>query len=137
MNYRQCSELCSVHYKRKIPPIMRRVAFVFAIALVATTAFSGDGNVHRSARRIPGRYIVVIESSVDIATVADTVRNLKGARIHHTYARGLKGLAVEISDADAQALARDARVQFVEEDSTVAAATTWGLDRIDQRDLPL
>jgi subtilisin family serine protease len=49
------------------------------------------------------------------------------------------GLAVEISDADAQALSRDARVQFVEEDATVAVASTtpWGLDRIDQRYLPL
>src|SRR5438876_2169510 len=119
------------------PVTMRRALLFAGIVLVATTAFSGDGNVHRSARRIPGRYIVVLESSADVATVANTVRNLKGAQIHHTYARGLKGLAVEISDADAQALARDARVQFVEEDSTVAAATTWGLDRIDQRDLPL
>src|SRR5439155_22307795 len=133
MLYRQFRELCFVHSKRKIPRIMRRVAFVFAIALVATTAFSGDGNVHRSARRIPGRYIVVLESSADVATVANTVRNLKGAQIHHTYARGLKGLAVEISDADAQALARHARVLFVEEDSTVRGATTWGLEGIGQR----
>lgn len=108
------------------------------IALVATAAFSGDGSVHRSARHIPGRYIVVLDSSADTATVANAVRDLEGARVHHTYERGLKGLAVEIGDADAQALARDSRVQFVEEDATVAIASTpWGLDRIDQRSLPL
>lgn len=118
---------------------MRRAALSFAgIAMVAMTAFSGDGNVHRSARRIPGRYIVVLESSADAASVANTVRNLKDARVHRTYGRGLKGLAVEISDADAQALARDSRVQFVEEDATVAVASApWGLDRVDQRSLPL
>jgi subtilisin family serine protease len=118
---------------------MRRSAFLFAgIALVATAAFSGDGSVHRSARHIPGRYIVVLDSSADTATVANAVRDLEGARVHHTYERGLKGLAVEIGDADAQALARDSRVQFVEEDATVAIASTpWGLDRIDQRSLPL
>jgi len=118
---------------------MRRSALLFAgIALVATAAFSGDGSVHRSARHIPGRYIVVLDSSADTATVANSVRILNGARIHHTYERGLKGLAVEISDADAQALARDSRVQFVEEDATVAVASTpWGLDRVDQRSLPL
>jgi len=65
---------------------------------------------------------VVLESSADTAVVASSVHG----RIHHTYARGFKGLAVEISDADAQALARDPRVQFVEEDATVSTASTHG-----------
>src|SRR5260370_31145293 len=118
---------------------MRRSPFLLAgIVLVAATVFGGDGSVHRSARHIPGRYILVLDTSADTAAVANTVRGLNGARIHYTYARGFKGLAVEISDADAQALSRDARVQFVEEDATVdAAQTPWGLDRIDQRTLPL
>ena len=124
---------------RRLARIMRRSAFLFAgLALMASAAFSGDGSVHRSARHIPGRYIVVLASSADTATVANEIRNRNGARVHNTYARGFKGLAVEISDADAQALARDSRVQFVEEDATVAIASTpWGLDRIDQRSLPL
>src|SRR5438132_14396721 len=118
---------------------MRRSASLIAgMAVVAVSAFGGDGSVHRSARHIPNRYVVVLESSADAAAVADTVRNLKGGRVHHSYGRGLKGLAVEISDVDAQALARDARVQFVEEDATDSVASTpWGLDRIDQRSLPL
>jgi subtilisin family serine protease len=124
---------------RRLATTMRRSAFLFAgIALVATAAFSGDGSVHRSARHIPGRYIVVLDSSADTASVANSVRNLNGARVHQTYARGFKGLAVEISDADAQALSRDSRVRFVEEDATVSVASTpLGLDRIDQRSLPL
>ena len=124
---------------RRLTRIMRRSAFLFAgLALMASAAFSGDGSVHRSARHIPNRYVVVLESSADIAAVADTVRNLKGGKVHHSYGRGLKGLAVEINDVDAQALARDTRVQFVEEDATISVASTpWGLDRIDQRSLPL
>jgi len=106
--------------------------------VVATAAFGGDGSVHRSAKHIPGRYIVVLAPGSDTATVANSVRNLNGGKVHRTYSRGFKGLAVEISDADAQALARDSRVQFVEEDATVSLASTpWGLDRIDQRSLPL
>jgi subtilisin family serine protease len=119
---------------------MRRIALLFAgIALVATAAISGEGAVHRSARHIPGRYIMVLEPGADTTTVANTVRNFKSAQVRHTYVRGLKGFALDLSDADAQALAQDSRVQFVEEDSTVSAATTlsWGLDRVDQRFLPL
>jgi subtilisin family serine protease len=118
---------------------MRRAALLFAgITVIATAAFSGEPNVRRSARPIQGRYIVVLEADADAATVASTVRNLKGSRVRHSYGKGLKGLSVEMSDADAQVLARDVRVQFVEEDATVSAsATTWALDRIDQRSLPL
>ncbi|MEO8034261.1 MAG: S8 family serine peptidase, partial [Acidobacteriota bacterium] len=118
---------------------MRREAVLCAsLVVLATTVYAGDGNVHRSGRRIPGRYIVVLESGSDTATVASTVRNYKGSRVRNTYEKGLKGFALELNDADAQDLARDPRVQSVEEDSTVTASTTtWGLDRIDQRSLPL
>jgi len=119
---------------------MKRAAVLLSgIALLAaTTAFAGEGNVRRHARHIPGRYIVVLESTADSSVVANTVRNLKGSRVNHTFSRGFKGLSVEMSDSDAQNLARDARVQFVEEDSTVTASdVAWGLDRIDQRSLPL
>src|SRR5687768_11282255 len=85
---------------------MRRAALLVAgITVIATAAHSGESNVRRSARPIPGRYIVVLESNADAATVANTVRNLKGAKIRHAYGRGLKGLSVEMSDSDAQLLA--------------------------------
>ncbi|MDQ6800445.1 MAG: S8 family peptidase [Acidobacteriota bacterium] len=121
---------------------MNRSALVFAgVALAATAAFGGDGNVHRSSRHVPGRYIVVLDPGADTATVSNSVRNFNGGRVHHTYDRGdrgFKGLSIEINDADAQSLSRDSRVQFIEEDSTVTVASTpWGLDRIDQRTLPL
>src|SRR5256885_15849771 len=125
---------------RKLSPIMKRSALVFAgIALAAMAAFGGDGSVHRNAKHVPGRYIVVLDSSADTAAIANAVRSSNGGRVHHTYDRGLKGLSVEISDADAQTLARDSRVKYVEEDATigVAMSTPWGLDRVDQRSLPL
>jgi subtilisin family serine protease len=109
-----------------------------AIALMTTAAFGGTANVRRSARHIPGRYIVVLQPGADAAALAGALRGIAGARVHHTYAQGVKGFAVEIDDAGAQTLAADSRVQFVEEDATVSAASTpWGLDRIDQRFLPL
>lgn len=118
---------------------MKRSAYLFAgLVMIAATALGGNDNVHRSSKRIPGRYVVVLNAGADTATVASSVRNLNGGRVHRTYEKGFKGLAVEISDVDAQALAGDSRVQFVEEDATIdIASTPWGLDRIDQRPLPL
>lgn len=118
---------------------MRRTALLCAgLALIAASAIGGNGGVRRSARAIPGRYIVVLQPGADVAAVASSVRNIKGGRIRHTYERGLKGLALEMADADAQVLSQDVRVQFVEQDAVVNATTApWGLDRIDQHFLPL
>jgi hypothetical protein len=118
---------------------MKRSALVFAgVVLIATTGFSGDGNIHRNSRHVPGRYIVVLDPGADPTAVANTVRGFNGGSVHRNYARGFKGLAVELNDVDAQTLARDSRVQYVEEDATVSATSVpWGLDRIDQHSLPL
>jgi subtilisin family serine protease len=116
---------------------MKFTALLAGLTLAAMSAFGGDGAIRRSALRIPGQYVVVLNSSASVAAVANTARNFHGARIRKTYERGIKGFAIEMSDADAQSLSRDPGVQFVEEDSIVSASTTWGLDRIDQRFLPL
>lgn len=117
--------------------MMKRSLILAGSALLAMTAFAGDGAVRRSEKRIPGRYVVVLEAGANLDAVTSTVRTMKGARVHRTYGKGLKGLAVEMSDVEAQQLSRDSRVLFVEEDSVVSAATGWGLDRIDQHSLPL
>src|SRR5207249_375854 len=53
-----------------------------------------------------------------------------------------KGFSVEMTEAEATALSDDPRVEYVEEDGEISVSTTqfntsWGLDRIDQRSLPL
>jgi subtilisin family serine protease len=54
----------------------------------------------------------------------------------------VRGFSVRLSEEEAAELADDYRVAFVEEDGEVSldaeqTGATWGLDRIDQRDLPL
>jgi len=117
---------------------MRIKVLVAAFLLVATTALAGDGIVRRSVRHIPGQYVAVLDGTASVATVAAYVSNFNGARVHHTLQRGIKAISFEMNDADAQQLARDPRVLFVEEDSVVnITATPWGLDRIDQHMLPM
>ncbi|MDL1949561.1 hypothetical protein FBQ97_07085, partial [Acidobacteria bacterium ACD] len=99
---------------------------------------------------IPRRYIVVLEEPKDALArgamdVNGTAQDLAlgfDADVRDTWEHALKGFAVEMDEADAQALAEDPRVAFVEEDGVVQLSATqsnptWGLDRIDQAALPL
>ncbi|MFE0104785.1 S8 family peptidase [Streptomyces sp. NPDC059009] len=66
-----------------------------------------------------------------------------GAKIRQTYGTALNGYAVTASSGAAKRLAGDKRVAAVVQDSRVSLRHTqknppsWGLDRIDQKNLPL
>lgn len=88
--------------------------------------------------RIPGRFIVVLREDADPRAVARD----HGAAPDFIYTAALKGFAGPIGTAARNGLMRDARVAYLEQDQVVHASTTqagatWGLDRADQRDLPL
>lgn len=87
---------------------------------------------------IPGRFIVTLRDDVDPAGVAGE----HGVRAEFVYRFALRGFAGAMSDAARSGLLRDARVLRIEPDGiartqTTQSNATWGLDRIDQRDLPL
>jgi serine protease len=97
---------------------------------------------------LPGRYIVVLAepptaAAVPVVEVAQELSVRHGGRVAATYRHVLRGFAVEgMREAAAMALSRDPRVKYVEEDGVAYGANTqssppWGLDRVDQRDLPL
>jgi subtilisin family serine protease len=73
--------------------------------------------------------------------VQDVLRTTRGVP-EHVYALAVRGFSARMSEAEAVRLSQDPRVRFVEEDSTMEASATqtgpwWGLDRTDERDLPL
>lgn len=94
--------------------------------------------------RIPNQYIVVLKDDVrDVPGVARGLAAGVGGQIGYTYTTAIKGFSITVgSDAAAAALARNPNVAYVEQDQVVTASATqtgatWGLDRVDQRDLPL
>lgn len=89
------------------------------------------------------RYIVVLKDSVaDPGAVARDHSRRYGSDTRLVYRSALKGYAAKVPAGKVDALRRDSRVKYVEADGIATAVTTqtgatWGLDRIDQRGLPL
>ncbi|HEX6682335.1 MAG TPA: S8 family serine peptidase [Candidatus Limnocylindrales bacterium] len=99
-----------------------------------------------SSTAISGSYIVVLNDVVAAASVhasATGLANRYGALVRETWQDALKGFHANMSAAQARRLAADPSVKYVEQDQVMTISDTqvnppsWGLDRIDQRNLPL
>jgi len=137
---------------------MKKYAVFLTVAVLSFMIFvstprpsqAEKSKIHKQQNKIENQYIVVLDDAVvgekgdySIAPyiAAEMAANYKG-KIKHVYKYALNGFAVEMSEAEAEALSLDFRVKFVEEDGVVTADATqtnppWGLDRIDQRNRPL
>jgi subtilisin family serine protease len=90
----------------------------------------------------PESFIVVLRDGVDSRAVARDHSARHQARVQFVYEHALHGYAATVSPGAIGAIAADGRVAYVERDQTVSINTTqsgatWGLDRIDQRALPV
>ncbi|MDF3141823.1 MULTISPECIES: S8 family peptidase [unclassified Streptomyces] len=93
---------------------------------------------------VSGSYLVTLKGGTKAPSAAGkSLAEKYGAKISHTYGTVLNGYAVRADERQAKRLAADSRVASVVQDTRVMRAHTqknppsWGLDRIDQRNLPL
>lgn len=104
---------------------------------------------------VAGQYIVTVQKALDPSSIAQKT----GLKPFFTYSSALRGFAVTLDAAQLDSVRRVPGVEAVEENASVtafdlagatdtavsaaghsgvrAAAGTWGLDRIDQRNQPL
>jgi subtilisin family serine protease len=116
-------------------------------ALPATAAPAPEGVIQYAGapNAVAGSYIVTLdEAAADAESKAGKAIAAKyGAKIEKTYTTALNGYAVELSEAQAKKLAADPAVDSVVQNrvftisGTQPSPPSWGLDRIDQRALPL
>jgi subtilisin family serine protease len=124
-------------------------AAALAAAMVGSPASAAEGTIlgADAPNAVAGSYIVVLKgNSVSAQAVDSTARSLAskhGGQIAATYNSALRGFSAKMSDADARRLAADPSVAYVQQDMIMSIVDTqspvpsWGLDRIDQRALPL
>jgi subtilisin family serine protease len=113
------------------------IAATAALALSATvaTAATAESSSKRS-------YIVVLKPNTNSGDVSADHARRYGADVSHVYRFALRGYSARMSDSAAEHVRNDSRVEYVEADGIMRVVTTqtgatWGLDRIDQRSLPL
>ncbi|MDA0169456.1 S8 family peptidase [Solirubrobacter taibaiensis] len=123
-------------------------AGLFMAGAFAGTASATEGQIRgeNAKNAIEDSYIVVLDSDVTKSkapTVINTLTDEHDADLNYRYTSSVQGFAAEMSEAEAKDLANDPNVAYVEQNRKVSALDTqpnppsWGLDRIDQRDLPL
>ncbi|GAA2799458.1 S8 family peptidase [Crossiella cryophila] len=132
---------------------MSKTTRALSVALLSAVAVSGfaalpaqaaEGAVRGAdaATAVPGSYLVVLKDQAAKAS-PDTVSGKVGAQVRRTFSTALNGFEVTADARAARRLAADPNVAYVEQNQVVSLTATqpnppsWGLDRIDQRNLPL
>ncbi|HLA95062.1 MAG TPA: S8 family serine peptidase [Pyrinomonadaceae bacterium] len=121
-----------------------------AAFLITPSSSAQKGKFRRSVNGVQNRYIVLLdEKYVDAYAVAPTIQSEAesltyqfGGDVKEIFSDALKGFVVEMPEKDAIALSTNERVAIVEQDAEISVSSTqgsatWGIDRIDQRSLPL
>ncbi|MGH7674971.1 MAG: S8 family peptidase, partial [Gemmatimonadales bacterium] len=138
---------------------LRTVAAAFVAGALALACAQDDGRMTapddgepwRSAATlagpdgtIPGEYVVVLRPDArEVRALAEDLVRRNGGQLRYTYRHALHGFAATLSEDAVEALRKDRSVEYVDPDMLVAASDvqpsppSWGLDRIDQRALPL
>jgi subtilisin family serine protease len=126
--------------------VQTRRSLAAALAVLATAGLGATAGPVSAAPGSPlASYIVTVAPDRSPAGVAQRARGL-GGEVNHVYTAALDGFAVRLPAAAAAQLTRLPGVVAVEPDQVVQGRPTkavaptglpWGLDRIDQRALPL
>ena len=137
---------------KKVCALLIFVGLCAAVFVSSPTANSQGrkDKLRKNKNKVENNYIVVLDDNwigekgiFSIAPyIAAEMSAMHKGQLKHVYQHAINGFAVEMTPEEAEALSNDYRVAYVEEDGLVTADATqsnppWGLDRIDQRNLPL
>lgn len=117
-------------------------AALLATAAVAGPAQAAEGSIvgADAVGTVRDSYIVVLKNGT--TTTTGGLAGKFGGQVGYEFT-SVRGFSVHVSERQAKRLAADPAVAYVEQDRTFTVDATqtnppsWGLDRVDQRNLPL
>ncbi|WP_433387049.1 S8 family peptidase [Micromonospora sp. KLBMP9576] len=136
--------------------VLAAAAIAAATGAPATAAPAATGEILHAdaANAVADRYVVVLKGDAlapggdrrgALTSAADRLADRYGATLGPVYGHALTGFVAHLPERAARRLAADPAVAYVESDRVVTLVgpgvqlnpPSWGLDRIDQRRLPL
>ncbi|WP_028779941.1 S8 family serine peptidase [Shewanella sp. 38A_GOM-205m] len=136
------------------------VAAALSSPLVLAQDYQAQLHAVNPAKAIKDQYIVVFNTPAVInlndpngvsayaSSMGARLANEHGIEVRQNFGNSLNGVLVKANAAQILSLLKDPNIKYVEQDQRVSiepmveaagdqGGATWGLDRIDQRDLPL
>jgi subtilisin family serine protease len=128
-------------WSRRLGGLLFAAAAASTLTVVSALPAAAEGQVLGADRAgaIKDSYIVVMKSGAQATSLTAEY----GGQARTVFRNALNGFAAHMTAEQARKMAADPLVDYVEQDAAVHVTTdqpnppSWGLDRIDQRDLPL
>ncbi|AVP99828.1 alkaline serine protease [Ahniella affigens] len=134
--------------------LLKQTLAASAVTMAFATSAMAAAELRYAQRPVQGQYIVVLKDQVaslsvernsakpSIASVANSIAAAHKAQVFRTFNAALRGFVIKADDKALVSMLNDDRIAYIEEDGYVYAnatqtGATWGIDRTDQRDLPL
>jgi subtilisin family serine protease len=133
---------------RRLRPVVAIAGVALLAACVDSTTAPLDPGVEAidaaasSAVHADGYIVVFTDNVADVRGLAARLAGDHGGQLGYVYEHAVRGFSVRLPAQAAAALARNPNVAYIEADQLMSISATqtnatWGIDRIDQRDLPL
>ena len=130
--------------RRSAAGLITAVATAAMVVTAVDPAAAAEGDIRNAGGpdAIRDSYLVVLKTGTSVSKT-DTLAGTYGAAVRNTFRHALTGFAATMDEKQAARLAADPAVDYVEQDHVVRLAATqnnppsWGLDRVDERTLPL
>jgi aqualysin 1 len=131
--------------------VLKSLLLLSLLAACSPKVQPKEAPLYTGTNAIPGEYVVVYKRSGQMQTALKSLKSgrmqaqsfgLGGAQLRRTYT-SLQAVSVKLSSSQLNALRKDPRVKYIQSNLRIKASAvqspspSWGLDRIDQRNLPL
>lgn len=123
---------------------MKKTILVLSVCIAMNGYAAGKAPLiaKDSPKQIKGEYIVVLKEGISSELKAKDLAKQYQGKMKHVYKKALNGFSVSLNDKQLEKMRLNPAIEYIEANQMVDAymsrpPPSWGVDRVDQRDLPL